>query len=514
MSKNSQFPDSLSRFVAHYSTRTESSPPKETPTDFIRFIDSDIGRSVDFNRIAVHHIVLPPGCRTSKPHAESLEEEFVFVLKGEPHLWLNGYIHDLREHYAVGFPAGTGIAHTFINNTNSDVHLLVAGDKTKNENLCSFPINPELKKESPIWWDNPPKQEIGPHNGLPGPIQETERAKEASQYIIDCKAQGRLKPFHYPGDNETFGEGFRLTKIIGLKNLGITYDFLPSGTRSAFPHAHTHEEEFVYVLQGKPTVWLDGCTKIIGPDDFAAYPSNTGLAHALINDSDEEVLYLCIGETFEFPNEKITYPLNPLRQKECRRKGWYWDDHKTPASGLQKAQSDKYKKEHLAFQVCNESDAETVLEVFNHSAKYFQQAEGLSPNLQMVKQLLADQPAQPSDDYFKECLIIQLNNKPIGFLEVHAHHPQKETCYLGLLLIREDLFSQGFGRKCYELAEDYILRALQCSKIHLGVSAESNTSGFWQKMGFEFSGKKYEKSREHKTSILHECIKDLKIKNV
>lgn len=305
----SNWPNSLSRFVGHYSTRTESSPPKETPANFIRVIDSDIGRTVDFNRIAVHHIVLPPGCRTSSPHAESHEEEFVFVLKGKPNLWLNGFIHDLDEGFAVGFPAGTGIAHTVINNTDSDVHLLVAGDKTKKENFCSFPINPELKKDCLIWWDDPPTHELGPHNGMPGPIRNTERAKEPSRYVLDCKAQGKRKPFHYPGDNETFGEGIRLTDHIGLKNLGISYDYLPSGTRSAFPHAHTHEEEFVYVIQGHPTVWLDGFTKTIGPDEFAAYPSNTGLAHALINDTDKEVIYLCIGETQEFPTEKISYPL-------------------------------------------------------------------------------------------------------------------------------------------------------------------------------------------------------------
>ena len=105
-----------------------------------------------------------------------------------------------------------------------------------------------------------------------------------------------------------------------------------------------HEEEFVYVIQGSPTVWLDGFVKTIGPDEFAAYPSNTGLAHALINDTAEEVIYLCIGETQEFSSEKISYPLNPLRQKECGRKGWYWDDLKTPVSGSHPAKSDKYKK--------------------------------------------------------------------------------------------------------------------------------------------------------------------------
>lgn len=129
------WPKTFSHFVAHYSSCTEPDPINATPENFIRTVNSDIGRSVNFNRIAVHHVILPPSCRTSYPHTESTEEEFVFVLKGQPQLWLNGFIHDLQENFAVGFPAGTGIAHSFMNNTNADVHLLVAGDKKKRKSL-------------------------------------------------------------------------------------------------------------------------------------------------------------------------------------------------------------------------------------------------------------------------------------------------------------------------------------------------------------------------------------------
>ncbi len=501
------WPSHLSHFVGPASTQTETSEDSLTPSNFIRVIDSDIGRRVGFNRIAVHHIVLPAGCRTSSPHAESHEEEFVFVLKGKPDLWLNGYIHSLNEGFAVGFPAGTGIAHTLMNNTNQEIHLLVAGDRTKKENLCSFPVNPELKESCPIWWNNPPTHPLGPHNGLPGPIKDSERAKDPSPFILDCKTQGKRKPFHYPGDNETFGEGFRLTDHIGLKNLGISYDYLPPGTRSAYPHAHTHEEEFVYVIQGHPTVWLDGFTKTLSPDEFAAYPSNTGLSHALINDTNDEVIYLCIGETQEFPNEKISYPLNPLRQKECHRKGWSWDDLKTPVTGSMPAKSDKYKKEHLEFQVCTESEADQVLEIFKKSPTYFQKVDGCLPTFEMAKQAITDGPKKQNENYFKECLMIKFNGELIGILDVHAHHPEKEICYLGLLLISENLFSKGLGRKSYELAEDYIFRALGCQKIRLGISNDNDVTGFWQKMGFELNGKSYEHKGENKITTVQEYEK-------
>lgn len=505
------WPERFSRFVDHYSTRTEASPQTETPPDFIRVIDSDIGRSVGFNRIAVHHIVLPPGCRTSSPHAESLEEEFVFVLKGKPHLWLNGYIHELDEHFAVGFPAGTGIAHTFINNTDQDIYLIVAGDRSKKENLCSFPINPELKESCKIWWNNPPIHPLGPHNGLPGPVKEFERAKEPSPYILNCKAQGRRKLFHYPGDSETFGEGIRITDHIGLKNLGICYEYLPPGARSAYPHAHTHEEEFAFILKGHPAVWLDGFSKTMAPNEFAAFPSNTGLAHVLINDTDEEVVYLGIGETAEFPDEKISYPLNPLRQKECRRKGWYWEDLKTSVAGSHPAKSNKNKIEHFEFQLCNEAQA---LEVFKTSPTYFERVDGCPPSLQTARHALVDLPQKRGKDSFKECLVIKLNGQPIGFLELHANHPEKEICYLGLLLISDDLCSRGLGRKCFALAQDYIFRALRCKKVRVGISDDNDVQGFWQKMGFVFNGKTSEWEGQKKTATVREFDKDLNVKGL
>jgi uncharacterized cupin superfamily protein len=72
----------------------------------------------------VHYEILPPGRRTSFPHAEHDEEELIFVLEGTPDVWIDGEMFRLTEGDAVGFPSGTGIAHTFINDTEIDVRLL------------------------------------------------------------------------------------------------------------------------------------------------------------------------------------------------------------------------------------------------------------------------------------------------------------------------------------------------------------------------------------------------------
>jgi uncharacterized cupin superfamily protein/RimJ/RimL family protein N-acetyltransferase len=502
---NSEF----DQYVGHYSKYQETSNSLAISQNFVRVVDSDIGRNVGFNRIAVHQIVLPPGCRTSSPHAESHEEEFVFVLKGQPHLWLNGYIHDLKEGFAVGFPAGTGVAHTFINNTNSDIHLLVAGEKTKKENRCSFPINPELRESSDIWWENPPKQECGPHNGLPGAIKDSERAPSPASCILDCNADMPQKPFHYPGDSEIFGEGFRITDKLGLKALGIWFERLSPGRRSAFPHAHTHEEEFVYVVKGTPKVWLDGYAKELAPDHFAAFPSNTGISHTIFNETNEEICYICIGENKEFPEEKVAYPLHPLRQKECTRKGWYWTDLPERQLGPHKGIPALQFKDHLRFKVCTQENAEEVFETFQKSRQYFLKVDGCEPSLKIAEHAIVDGPKKQIGKYFKEFLLIELDGKNIGVLDVHANHPEEGICYLGLLLITEDLFGKGMGSRCYHFAEDYIKRSLECRKIRLGVSDENNVTEFWLKMGFQPNGSSYEWKAEAKTSIVRQFDKEI-----
>ena len=131
-------------------------------------IGSPFGKVFEFKKLGIHHEVLSPGRRTSYPHAESDEEEFIFVIEGTPDVWINGYLHPLKPGDGVGFPCGTGICHTFINNTKSTVRLLVVGEKNKLENKIFYPLNPERKKECKnYWWNDVPIQKFGPHDGLP-----------------------------------------------------------------------------------------------------------------------------------------------------------------------------------------------------------------------------------------------------------------------------------------------------------------------------------------------------------
>lgn len=132
-------------------------------------IGAPLAAKLGITRIGIHHCRLPPGRRTSYPHAESAEEEFVFVLEGTPDVWLDGHLHRLAPGDAVGFPAGTGLCHTFINDTDAEVRLLVVGERPKAENRIRYPRNEAYEATRADRWIDWPARPLGPHDGKPAP---------------------------------------------------------------------------------------------------------------------------------------------------------------------------------------------------------------------------------------------------------------------------------------------------------------------------------------------------------
>ena len=152
-------------FIAHYAEllKSYSRAPAGMEGAGARF-----GQRFGLKRIGINLEVLPPGNRSSHPHAEKLEEEFVYVLEGTPDVWIDGVLHPLNPGDGVGFPAGTGIAHSFLNNSEADVHLLIVGEHQVEGNQLNYPLNPErmesFRQRNRAWLDAPVR-ELGPHDG-------------------------------------------------------------------------------------------------------------------------------------------------------------------------------------------------------------------------------------------------------------------------------------------------------------------------------------------------------------
>jgi uncharacterized cupin superfamily protein len=152
-------------FIRHWRD-LEGADDRRYPGDSeLHSIGAPLGRRLGLTRIGIHHERLPPGRRTSYPHAESAEEEFVYVIEGHPDVWIDGALHRLGPGDAVGFPAGTGICHTVLNNTAAEVRLLVVGERSKPENKVHYPLNQDYERTRADGWTDAAPRALDGHDG-------------------------------------------------------------------------------------------------------------------------------------------------------------------------------------------------------------------------------------------------------------------------------------------------------------------------------------------------------------
>ncbi|MBD2338283.1 cupin domain-containing protein [Calothrix sp. FACHB-156] len=127
--------------------------------------------------------------------------------------------------------------------------------------------------------------------------------------IIATEAPLRTKPTNYP---EPFAsrmagrEKRPLSDLFGITNFGVNLTRLAPNAISALRHAHSKQDEFIYILQGNPTLQTDEGRTQLSPGMCAGFQAGTGNGHNLINETSEEVLYLEIGD--RTPGDEGTYP--------------------------------------------------------------------------------------------------------------------------------------------------------------------------------------------------------------
>jgi uncharacterized cupin superfamily protein len=86
-----------------------------------------------------------------------------------------------------------------------------------------------------------------------------------------------------------------LGDVFGLDDFGVNHMTLDPGAWSSQRHWHTHEDEFVFVLSGHPTLVTDAGETLLGPGMCAGFPAGEANGHHLVNNTDEPVVYLEMG---------------------------------------------------------------------------------------------------------------------------------------------------------------------------------------------------------------------------
>ena len=127
----------------------------------------------------------------------------------------------------------------------------------------------------------------------------------------DVPPRAKLSNYPEPFFSRMKGRDKRpLGDLFGLTNFGVNLTRLKPGGSSSIRHAHTKQDEFLYILEGRPTLITDAGRTALKAGMCAGFRAGTGDAHQLVNETDEEVVYLEIGDRTD--GDAVTYPDDDL----------------------------------------------------------------------------------------------------------------------------------------------------------------------------------------------------------
>jgi uncharacterized cupin superfamily protein len=102
-------------------------------------------------------------------------------------------------------------------------------------------------------------------------------------------------PERYRADNQQRWNR-RLGDHAKLTNFGVNLTRIEPGGQSAHRHAHTRQDEFIYVLRGEVELHTDTGVEVLRAGLCAGFPAGTGNAHRFVNRSAQDVLLLVVGD--------------------------------------------------------------------------------------------------------------------------------------------------------------------------------------------------------------------------
>jgi len=136
----------------------------------------------------------------------------------------------------------------------------------------------------------------------------------ANQPALDAaSAPVRTKPSNYP--EPYFSRMSRRIKrplgdLFGLKNFGVNLTTLLPGGESALLHRHSKQDEFIYILEGAPSLVSEKHESLLAPGMVVGFPAG-GTAHQLINRTSSNVIFLEVGD--RSAGDEVDYPVDDIR---------------------------------------------------------------------------------------------------------------------------------------------------------------------------------------------------------
>ena len=112
----------------------------------------------------------------------------------------------------------------------------------------------------------------------------------------------------------------KLGEVFGLTNFGVNLTDLSPGAVSALAHSHSKQDEFIFVLEGTLTLILGEDEFTLNSGDCYGFKADTGIAHQLVNRSEEIATYLEIGD--RTVGDEVEYPNDDLKATQSANRGW------------------------------------------------------------------------------------------------------------------------------------------------------------------------------------------------
>jgi uncharacterized cupin superfamily protein len=118
-----------------------------------------------------------------------------------------------------------------------------------------------------------------------------------------------------------------LGDVFELDQFGVALVELAPGAASSIRHWHSHEDEFVYVLEGEPTLVTDEGEELLQRGDFVGFKRGVPISHHLVNRSHQSAIYLEIGsrhpnlDVAHYPHDDLEARSNGARRAYFRKNG-------------------------------------------------------------------------------------------------------------------------------------------------------------------------------------------------
>jgi uncharacterized cupin superfamily protein len=145
-----------------------------------------------------------------------------------------------------------------------------------------------------------------------GDFPMTDRPAPIAISALDVAPRNKRSLYPEPFASRMNGrEKRQLGEVFGLANFGVNLTRMAPGAASALRHAHTKQDEFIYILQGHPHLLTDEGRTPLAPGMCAGFRAGTGNGHCLVNESGEEVVYLEVGD--RSAGDEVSYPDEDLK---------------------------------------------------------------------------------------------------------------------------------------------------------------------------------------------------------